>query len=171
MPYPNGESPPTMKIEDLISYGFREWPINPQVDKHERHWQYCYRDNIGKKFFVNVRLWQFSKYSTADRPVEDSFDAYCQFDMNGPKTFNVDLSVRDMTPTQVVEWFNDLFNKMGCSYYERYGHEDCCDYIPSNCDKCGAYIPQPSGAYCPKCQYQVDTGFIQPRILRKKRRR
>lgn len=164
--------PNIMKIEDLISYGFKEWPINPEFDKHDRHLQYCYRDENGKKFYVNVRFWQFSKHSNLDRVVEDGFDAYCQFDMNGPRTFNVDLSVRDMTPGQVVEWFNQLFDKLGCSYYEKHEHEHK-DHISNNCNKCGAYVTpediHSTSTYCPKCQYQVDTGFIQPKILIKKK--
>lgn len=157
-----------MTIDELISYGFKEWPINPQLDKHDRQWQYCVRDEFGKKFFVQVRLWQFSRYATPSNPsIPDGFDAYCQFDMNGPKTFNVDLSVSNMTPAQVVEWFGNVFDKLGCTHYEASGAE----IADGNCEKCGAYIPNHSDAYCPKCQYQVDTGFKRGQFTKRKRRR
>lgn len=158
---------PIMKIEDLLSYGFKEWPINPKIDKHERHWQFCYRDKIGKKFYVQVRLWEFSKHSTSDRIVHDSFDAYCQFDMNGRKTFNVDFCVSDMVPSQVVDWVNDMFEKMNCTYYEK--DEQICEEHYGNCQECGAYIAPPVSFLCPKCQYKADTGFKQPKQRRKRK--
>ncbi len=149
----------SMKINDLLSYGFKELPIN-QYDKHDRQWQFCYRNKIGKKFFVLVRLWQFSRYSTKERPYQDGFDASCQFDMNGSRAFNVELSVNDMTPNQVVEWFDTMFDKLNCTYYERYDSE--CDYNLNNCNDCGAYLSSPIlSNLCPKCLYKADTGFIK----------
>lgn len=156
-----------MTIEELISYGFKEWPINRGLDKHDRHWQYCVRDKIGKKYFVQVRLWEFSKYSKPDNPVQDGFDAYCQFDMHGPKTFNVDLSVTNMTPAQVVEWFGNVFDKLGCTYYESANDENCTP--DGHCETCGAYITIKE-SYCPKCQYQIDTGFKRGKYPRRKKK-
>ena len=158
-----------MSVESLESYGFREYQL-PGDAKHDRNWQYCLRDRLGKRLYVQVRLWKFSKYSTSDRNVEDSFDAYAQFDMNGPRTFNVDLSVRDMTPQQVVQWFDNLFTKMGCHHYESiddYESESDC----YNCQKCGAYLGEllsknPT-SLCPACQYETDTGFSKVKKARK----
>lgn len=161
-----------MTIDELVSYGFREWPIG-QHDKHDRHWQYCVRDRLGKKLYVQVRFWQFSKYSRPDYEAKDSFDAYCQFDMNGPKTFNVDISVNDMTPQQVIDWFENMHVRMNCTYYEISGEfDDEGNRLTYNCEGCGAYLPQPTEPYlCSACQYQKESGFKQPVPVRKLRRR
>ena len=106
-------------IDNLLSYGFKEYPIN-SYDTHDRNFQYCLKTDRGKKLFVQVRLWQFSKYSKPDNIVEDSFDAYCQYDMRRDKTFNVSLTTYDMSPDEIVKWFDNVFEKLGCSYYEEY---------------------------------------------------
>lgn len=163
-----------MTIEALVAYGFREWPV-AQHDKHDRHWQFCKRDEKGKKLFVTIRLWEFSKYSSPERgQVQNSFDADCQLDMNGPKTFNVNISVNDMTPHQVVEWFENMFDRMGCTYYELYHHElydDEGKQTHYNCQSCGRYLPPPEAVepyLCQTCSYQHDSGGLKP-VAQKRR--
>ena len=136
----NFEKPPIMTIESLISYGFKEYKPN-QHDKFDRVFQYCKRDKIGKKFFVNVRFWMFSKYSRSDQVANDSFDASCQFDMRKEKTFDVTISVNDMTPSQVVDWFAEMFVLKNCAYYEKYAYDENEEQVSFNCNECGRYLP------------------------------
>lgn len=152
---------PIMSIDSMLEYGF-------DYDKHDRHWQYCVKDEIGKKFFVQIRLWNFSKYSNEEREVFDSFDAYVQFDLNGPKTFNVDLSVNDMSPDQVIDWFHDVFLAMNCSYYEKFSED--CESCENNCINCNKYLKDGS-RLCPDCSYEKETGFQKfvPKIKRRKK--
>lgn len=155
-----------MTIESLVAYGFKEYSKNTH-EHFDRAWQYCVRDKKGKKFFVNVRLWEFSKYSRPDNIVHDSFDSACQFDLRGPKTFDVTCSVNNMTPSQVIDWYENLFNRMNCYYYEIYAD---CDYddegekISFSCEKCGLYLGRNSVvSLCDSCSYQIETGFLKPR--------
>lgn len=164
--------PPIMTIESLLDYGFKEWPKS-QHDKHDRHWQFCKLDEKGKKIYVIVRLWEFSKYSTPDREVADSFDAEVQFDMNGPKTFNVNMNdVDDMTPSQVVDWFERMHNLMGCTHCELYDERE--DETTHNCNKCGKFL-SPEESFdpflCPPCKYEHDSGFLKPVIKKKKNKK
>jgi len=168
--------PPIMTVESLLAYGFREWPVG-QHDKHDRHWQFCKRDEKGKKLYVQVRLWAFSKYSNTERTVEDSFDADVQFDMNGPKTFNVNMSVNNMTPAQVVEWFEKMHDTMGCTHYELYSddrYNEEGEQTSFDCDKCGRYLPPEEAVapfLCPGCKYETESGFKQvARKVKVKRR-
>ena len=109
-----------LTIDEIEKFGFKEFKVLPH-DKHDRVWAKMICDDIGKKFNVVIRFWQFSKFSNDERgKIEDSFDATCQFDMRGKRTFDVDVSVRDMTPQQIVDWFDNMFQKMECTYYERY---------------------------------------------------
>lgn len=153
-----------MTVESLLDYGFKEYPTN-EHDKHDKNWQYCVRTPKGKKLFVQIKFWQFSRYSNGERGlVQDAFSADCQFDMRGSKTFNVDISVNDMTPKQVVEWFDDMFNKMNCTYYECYSDENYDDegnQVAYNCEQCGKYLGRDSEKYCPECKYELDSGFRQ----------
>jgi hypothetical protein len=165
------ETSQIMSIDSLVSYGFHEYPINPKFDKHDRHWSFCKRDSLGKKLYVEIRMWEFSKYSTPDNPnVENGWDAKCQFDMNGPKTFDVTISVRNMTPAQVMDWFENMHHKMGCTYYESYASMLCEDTPSYNCDKCGKFLPD-SGGLCDGCQYEQESGGFRPVTLKKARKK
>lgn len=106
-------------IDALLAFGFKEFPIHQQLDRHDRHWQFCKRDEVGKRFFVQVRLWRFSKYSNAERVVDDSWDAQCQFDMCGERTFDVTTHFQIPSPQEIVDWFNNVWERMGCTYYEK----------------------------------------------------
>jgi hypothetical protein len=165
-----------MNIQALLDFGFKEFPKNPH-DTFDRNWQYCLRDEKGKKIFIQVRLWAFSKYSSSERTVDDSFDAKCQFDMRGPKTFNVTTNVNDMTPRQVVDWFDGIHTKMGCVYYELYDddlYDEEGSKIAYNCLNCGIFLgvfqEKNTDELCEKCRYEKETGFKQPLIKSKKRR-
>lgn len=158
---------PVMTIESLVAYGFKEYTKN-SMDQFDRVWQFCVKDKKGKKFFVNVRLWCFSKYSRPDHVVHDSFDSSCQFDLRGPKTFDVTCSVNNMTPAQVVDWYENMFNRMNCYYYEIYEHGDFDDEgikISFSCENCGVYLGSAStNIFCASCAYQKETGFLKPRF-------
>lgn len=157
---------PIMAIQSLLAYGFKEYDVNKH-DKHERNWQFCKRDEKGKKFYVLVRLWEHSKWQApaGNHHIDDAFEAVCQFDMNGPKTFDVSVNVTDMIPEQVVDWFDQIHNKMCCTYYELYSddqYDENGDRILFNCNNCGKYLPQEEAVepfLCPSCKYENDSGF------------
>jgi hypothetical protein len=111
-----------LTVEAIEQYGFKECKKLPH-DNYDRCWALMIHDKYGKKFQVVIKFWNFSKYSRHDRVVEDSFSADCQFDMRGPKTFNVDIHAKDMTPQEIVNWFDNMFQKMECTYYERYNDD------------------------------------------------
>jgi predicted RNA-binding Zn-ribbon protein involved in translation (DUF1610 family) len=97
--------------------------------------------------------------------------------MNGPKTFNVNISVNNMTPAQVVEWFERMHDIMGCTHYELYSHEQYNEEgekTSYSCDKCGRYLPQEEAVapfLCPGCKYETESGFKQvARKVKVKRR-
>jgi hypothetical protein len=108
-----------LTIEQIENFGFQKGRVLSH-DNFDQCWYYMLRDEVGKKFQVVIKFWKFSKYSTAERKVDDSFSAECQFDMRGPKTFNVDLNVNNMSPQEIVNWFDNMFQKMNCTYYQKY---------------------------------------------------
>jgi hypothetical protein len=107
-----------MTIDELVSFGFKEWSVNKDMDRHDRHWQYCRKDCVGKKFFVQVRLWAFSKYSKPNMEVKDTMDSFAQLKTKDGHVFHLELlCVDNMTPQQLVDWYNDVHTKLNCSYY------------------------------------------------------
>lgn len=143
------------KIKSLVSFGFKEYKTN-NFDKHDRVFSYCLSDKIGKKFYISVRFWEMSKYSDANRTIDDAFDAICQFDVNGKRTFDVTTKVTDMSPQQIVDWFNNVFISLKCEYYELY------EEVLLHCKKCDSFIGANNiTGFCDRCQYILDSGFLK----------
>lgn len=74
------------------------------------------RTIYGRRFSGRIRLQGVQGSTPGEIP--DGWDAWCQFGMRKEKTFNVELMFRNMTPAEVVEWFDNMFEKLGCDHYE-----------------------------------------------------
>ena len=100
-----------MSHQELLDYGFKQFN-NTIIDKYDILFQLPVRDKIGIRFYCNVRFWQNSKYSPE---AGDGYDAKVNFN-----EFVVQLySVNDMKPKDVVAFFDKMWEKMGCSYYDQ----------------------------------------------------
>lgn len=105
-----------LSADDLIAFGFREYPPNPEFDRCDRAFQYRRIDENGILYFVQVQFWRHSKYR-ADVP--DGWSADAQLSGVGHRHFNVELlSVAEMRPEDIVAWFDAAWVRMACWYYE-----------------------------------------------------
>lgn len=106
---------------DLKDFGFRTYPVSP-IHRHNANWQIDKWDVNGIQFYVNVRWWDNSEARArlaSQGTVEDGFDAWCQFNAVRD-TFDVTkLSVVEMTPFEIVSWFETIWKALRCDYYER----------------------------------------------------
>lgn len=106
-------------IADLLSFGYKEFPV-AQHERQDANWRFKVKDKFGIKLFVQVRFWRLSRYSTQSTKIDDSFDAWCQFNKSSDY-FKVELGCVDkMSPAEIIEWFNNVFEKLNCNYYERW---------------------------------------------------
>ena len=110
-----------MTPEALTEHGFREYAPNHQMDERfEKAWCYAERVSAGRLYFVHVRFWRHSQYSTPDNEVPDGWDAWAQFTDTFGNTFNVSLlRVDHLRPAQVVEWFGEVWYRLRCQPYDR----------------------------------------------------
>lgn len=152
---------PLLTVKQLLSFGFKKISSSHK----ESVYQYCLRDGKGIKFYVEVTHRFNLQPSITRQDVVDNLgdDAYlhtywanCQFDLNGPKTFDVNMNVGDMSPDQIIAWFSDMFDRMGCTYYESKEEKKT-----AHCLKCGLFLgKEPNELYlCDSCEYAHTTGF------------
>jgi hypothetical protein len=111
-----------LSAEDLIAFGFKEYRPNREWDKCDRCFQYRRTDERGIRFFVQVEFWEHSKYSNAERECPDGWSADAQFNARSDlPTFNVDLlSVAHMRPQEIVDWFESVWLRLSCAYYDEF---------------------------------------------------
>ena len=110
-----------MTEQQLLETGFS--PGESPEDNYDACWWITVKDEKGKLFFVQVRFWNFSKYSTPDYPAEDGWDAEAHMILDGG-CFRVGRSIHQLTPIQAIDWFKGMWYKLECDYTELWESKD-----------------------------------------------
>lgn len=106
--------------EDLIAAGYsrhdRDGARGAGEGGFAALWQKRVEDEIGTRYFINIREWDLSRYSPMG--IRHSFDAGVQFHRDG-RYFNFDyLGDRDDGIALIEAAFDELWEKMDCAYVE-----------------------------------------------------
>mgnify|MGYP007088034478 CR=1 FL=1 len=118
-----------LTIQTLEDAGYRKFMDQFKVSKemindaYKGTWQKCFRDDTGKKYFVNIEIWNLRDSDIGDRyPREGiSATAYFQCDTNDGLTFETRLlSVQEKSVIFLEKWFEEQWVKNNCQYYEQY---------------------------------------------------
>lgn len=116
-------------VEQMMTAGYKEYPPS-QLDSDgvTRLLQKCYYDNCGKKYYINCREWDWRNYPQTGKEFSYEFDV--QFTTSDDKTFNVETVGWSFEKNQwghtvntlkdVEEFFERLWQSMGCQYNEKY---------------------------------------------------
>lgn len=120
IPYMNGR---ILHIDHIVSEkqlkaaGFKEY----EKCKHElcdRTWWYTVFDEIGARFQICMRLYDFSKdYKYISR----RFEAESYFEDADGQTFTVKRSCTEFSTEEVIAWFNTLFDSFKCRHLPSQG--------------------------------------------------
>ena len=93
--------------------GFREGKPAPH-EQFERCWWFLERCALGDvRWCVQIRLWQHSKFSTPDNPVEDGWDCEGHFRHDG-RDFTIRRSCRGSDPLSVIHFMRFVYDSLGC---------------------------------------------------------
>lgn len=105
-----------MTEEEILASGFKPDGVYKHLNhQHDKCWGYSEKNDIGRKFFVQIRFWKMSKYSTEERVIPDAYDFVGHFrDFDGQE-FTVSMS-KDMCPKKIIEWCRTLHKKLECDY-------------------------------------------------------
>ena len=102
--------------EWLIENGFEEYDI-PFFESNivDHFYQRCYKDNSGKKFFLNVKHWSFTNPMTGED--NDGYNVSGQFYLKGNhNAINIDFLDSDVDEAE--EFIEVLFDHDLLDYYE-----------------------------------------------------
>lgn len=87
-------------------------------DGYVRSFQSWARDDEGKKFALNAHVYDM----LPNAPYDTGVDMEVQFNghVDEKETFEVIKSHHGETPEEAKEWFEEMWNRMECGYYEKY---------------------------------------------------
>ena len=109
-----------MTKQELLDAGYKR----QEPDSYEKQgcatdlFQKCVKDDVGKRYFINVRRWDFSIYS--HRPEDNNrFEATVQFDRKDGIVINLDIlnpeSVEEVEKVYAEAWETGVYE-----YYEKW---------------------------------------------------
>lgn len=96
-----------MLEEDLLKNGFREWPVNRHLDRHDRQWGISPRQDGRKQFMLLVRLWGHSKYGHPD-----GWDAVLHVRKDG--FMRLERFVGEETAGELLAWAEASWHALNC---------------------------------------------------------
>lgn len=111
-----------MTKEELINAGYKRYKPSP-IDNEcvTDLYQKCITDDIGKKYYINVKRWDFSIHGRNNEPIGYEADVQFRVKNTGEYTDIVCLdgwSIKDIEKYYADLWYTGMFR-----YYEKWGGE------------------------------------------------
>ena len=111
-----------MTNEMLIDAGYKRYSPEPYRECQTDLFQKCISDEYGKRYFINIERWDFTKYEIDGR-VNVGYETTVQFNRKDGLTVNIEiLNPDDIDAVEKIyaeEWDSGKYK-----YYEAfYGHE------------------------------------------------
>jgi len=108
--------------ENLLNAGYKIYtsPISKNESHYVESFEKRFEDEQGKKYFIHLDCWDLRKLVKFKEDVD--FGAKVQFDNDKGETFDVSYFITSGRTTieEVERFFENMWVKMECSYYENY---------------------------------------------------
>lgn len=112
-----------MTKQELIDAGYNRFEPAP-IDNEciTDLFQKCVTDDVGKKYFINVKRWDFSIHGQRNDPIGYETEVQFRHISNGEYTDIVCLDGWSIKDTE--KYFADLWNTGMFRYYEKWEYDD-----------------------------------------------
>jgi hypothetical protein len=104
--------------QDFINQGYKRFTQN-FLNQADFGLQKLIKDEKGKKYYITVYAFDFSKYSIPNLGCKISFQPDVQFKTQSEEYLNISLILNTDTDILTIEkYFEEIFQKMNIQYYE-----------------------------------------------------
>lgn len=114
-----------MTEQDILNAGYKEYPKTPfDHEGIEKNYQKCFRDDIGRKYFIDIHKWRDVRHPYTGELIEGGYEFTTQLsDKNTDKP--IDLNLFSGWTIEEAEATIERIWKIQFKYYDKYyGHED-----------------------------------------------
>lgn len=111
-----------MTNEELIKAGYKQYPPSP-IDNEcvTDLFQKCVTDEYGKRYFINIKRWDFRKYGDQNGV---NYESDMQLTHKNGNYVNI-KGLSGWKLDELEKFFADIWNTGWFKYYEAfYGHEE-----------------------------------------------
>ena len=118
-----------INVQTLESNGYTKFIDNHKLGSstienspYKGSWQKCIRDDYGKKYFIQVEMWDFKNSEFSDRiqsNPEPSFPSWVQFELPEEQNVKIELFHKENQSLEELEaWFEKQWEVNDAEYYE-----------------------------------------------------
>lgn len=110
-----------LTVQDWLDRGYIQFPQQGEFNNADFGLQKRIDDEHGKKYFITVWVYDWSKYPNVYQHRRYSFEPDLQFKLPDGMYFNVKLLLdNEATVESVEKTIEEMWNNLECQYYERW---------------------------------------------------
>ena len=118
----SGDTPKTMTDQDFLNKGYNEYPPSQFEDENVvKLFQKCFKDNIGKKYYITVDKWKEWTHPYTKKKYPPAYEYKVQLYANGTHNAIDILYHHTWTLDDVEKHVEDLFTNGNYDYSVRWG--------------------------------------------------
>lgn len=106
-----------LKVEDFLKAGYKKF-ANPGINSAEYGLQKCISDEKGKKYFIDVWVYDFSMYKQVPEHQWNRFSSEANFESKDLSFKTTLIQNEKTTVKNIEEFFESIWVKLGCGYYK-----------------------------------------------------
>lgn len=101
--------------------GYTEYAPSP-IDNEcvTKSFQKCFKDDVGKKYYINIKRWDFPPHPYTGEPIPTSYEFEVQFNTEDDRVMDLTLFSHGWTIENAEEFVEEMWHKMNLRYYEKW---------------------------------------------------
>lgn len=110
-----------LTVKDFTDNGYKQFSnSNKAFNNSDFGLQKRIDDEVGKRYFITVWVYDWSKYPQHNQPNKLSFAPDVQLRLQNDMHINVQMLLnQDSTVQDIESFYHEMWEKMNCQYYER----------------------------------------------------
>lgn len=107
--------------EKILQAGYTEYePSSIDGEYVTKFFQKCFKDDVGKKYYIDIKKWDFPPYLNAGHKIPTSYEFYVQLNTQDDRVMDLTLFSHGWTIENAEAFVEDMWQKMNLKYYERW---------------------------------------------------
>ena len=107
--------------EKILQAGYVEYTPPPINNEYvTKFFQKCFSDDMGKKYYIDIKRWDFPPHPYTSDPIPTSYEFEVQFNTEDDRVMDLTLFSRGWTIENAEEFVEEMWQKMNLRYYEKW---------------------------------------------------
>lgn len=107
--------------ERIRQAGYTEYtPSSIDNECITKFFQKCFSDDVGKKYYIDIKRWDFPPHPYTGESIPTSYEFEVQFNTEDDRVMDLTLFSHGWTIENAEEFVEEMWQKMHLAYYERW---------------------------------------------------